>query len=508
MPEMSFGPKAEVPPETPPQPLPKEGLGTEESREQRGAGDPRRAPADAGPRSSERAPVSLDAIDVISSREGPVVHDGGFVRAEVAQTISVFPADPGPTTARSQALPLDEYASDAEPVSLRDLGVVLAPVAAPPPWRPQAAPSPAAAAAPAKKPSFFDVDLLPAAPSEPPPSDKSAPNSGMRDILAMTAQVRERQERAGSDLLHLSGGLFGDAPAPPLGPPDLSLLSPPEDVETDALVPISVAPVIALDRLAPRPAPPGEAASAPQRASRSVAPAPVVSERSPRGQGTNRAGIASWVIAAAAVCVAAAALAYRSDKRETPASTPASVVVTAAVSAPTVDRSPEPPPSEPVRDEPARDRPSERRDAPARTVEPAHTARERVPVVVPPIATPPPAQVAPPPVAPAPAPAPAPTPVAAPPAPAGGEFDRAAAKASLAAAAAAAAGCRQPDDPSGGARVSITFAPSGRVTSSSVSGPPFQGTKTGACIAGAFRRASVPPFSGDSVTVNKEVSVQ
>jgi hypothetical protein len=33
-----------APPETPPQPLPKEGLGTEESREQRGAGDPRRAP--------------------------------------------------------------------------------------------------------------------------------------------------------------------------------------------------------------------------------------------------------------------------------------------------------------------------------------------------------------------------------------------------------------------------------------------------------------------------------
>jgi phospholipase/carboxylesterase len=32
-----------MPPETPPQPLPKEGLGTEESREQRGAGDPWRA---------------------------------------------------------------------------------------------------------------------------------------------------------------------------------------------------------------------------------------------------------------------------------------------------------------------------------------------------------------------------------------------------------------------------------------------------------------------------------
>jgi hypothetical protein len=96
-----------------------------------------------------------------------------------------------------------------------------------------------------------------------------------------------------------------------------------------------------------------------------------------------------------------------------------------------------------------------------------------------------------------------------PPPPAGGaEFDRGAAKAALASAASAAAGCKQGDDPSGGARVSVTFAPSGRVTSARIVSGPFQGTKTGGCIAQTFRTASVPPFSGDPVTVAKEISVQ
>src|SRR5258706_16020429 len=45
------------------------------------APEPEGAPAaEVGPRSSERDPVSLDGIDVISGHEGPVVHDGGFVR--------------------------------------------------------------------------------------------------------------------------------------------------------------------------------------------------------------------------------------------------------------------------------------------------------------------------------------------------------------------------------------------------------------------------------------------
>ncbi|MCC6217504.1 MAG: DUF4339 domain-containing protein [Polyangiaceae bacterium] len=92
--------------------------------------------------------------------------------------------------------------------------------------------------------------------------------------------------------------------------------------------------------------------------------------------------------------------------------------------------------------------------------------------------------------------------------PAGAEFDKGAARAALDAAAGAASGCRKDGDPSGVAQVAVTFAPSGRVTSAVVSGPPFAGTATGGCIAAALRRARVPPFSGDPVTVGKRVVVQ
>ncbi|MEZ4310987.1 MAG: hypothetical protein R3F14_23340 [Polyangiaceae bacterium] len=90
-------------------------------------------------------------------------------------------------------------------------------------------------------------------------------------------------------------------------------------------------------------------------------------------------------------------------------------------------------------------------------------------------------------------------------APAGGEFSASAAKASLRNAAGAAAGC--PSDKPGVATVSITFAPSGRVTSSNVSGV-FAGTTTGGCIASAMRRASVPPFEGGPVAVVWKVTLR
>jgi hypothetical protein len=89
-----------------------------------------------------------------------------------------------------------------------------------------------------------------------------------------------------------------------------------------------------------------------------------------------------------------------------------------------------------------------------------------------------------------------------------GPFDAAAANISLNEATAHAAACRKEGDPSGIARVVITFAPSGRATSATISGPPFTGTDTGSCIAARFRGASVPPFSGDHVTVAKTVTIQ
>jgi hypothetical protein len=82
----------------------------------------------------------------------------------------------------------------------------------------------------------------------------------------------------------------------------------------------------------------------------------------------------------------------------------------------------------------------------------------------------------------------------------GTPFDTKAAKAALNAAFARAASCRGPDDPGGEVTAFLTYAPSGRVTSATVSGV-FAGTPIGDCIATALRGARVPPFSGEHVTV-------
>ena len=95
----------------------------------------------------------------------------------------------------------------------------------------------------------------------------------------------------------------------------------------------------------------------------------------------------------------------------------------------------------------------------------------------------------------------------APRAPVGAGFDRQAAINALTTQAGQASSCRKGEDPSGTATVIITFAPSGRVTSANVSGPPFAGTPTGGCIAAAFRRARVPEFDGENVTVSKTVVI-
>jgi hypothetical protein len=95
-----------------------------------------------------------------------------------------------------------------------------------------------------------------------------------------------------------------------------------------------------------------------------------------------------------------------------------------------------------------------------------------------------------------------------PPAAEGTEFDRAAARSALAGAAAQASSCRKDGDPSGTATLTIIFAPSGRVTSAQIQGPPFAGTPTGGCIANTMRRATVPAFSGEHVTVTKQIVVQ
>jgi hypothetical protein len=87
-------------------------------------------------------------------------------------------------------------------------------------------------------------------------------------------------------------------------------------------------------------------------------------------------------------------------------------------------------------------------------------------------------------------------------------FDASAANAALETAAAQASTCRKTGDPSGSATVTITFSTSGRVTSATISGPPFAGTETGSCIASRLRGARVPAFAGEFITVKKTVAIQ
>jgi hypothetical protein len=84
-----------------------------------------------------------------------------------------------------------------------------------------------------------------------------------------------------------------------------------------------------------------------------------------------------------------------------------------------------------------------------------------------------------------------------------GPFDRGAASAALNVAAAAAGSCREEGSGNFPVNVSVTFATSGVVTNATVDSAPYSGTRTGGCIARAFRSARINPFVGLAVTVHK-----
>ncbi len=86
-------------------------------------------------------------------------------------------------------------------------------------------------------------------------------------------------------------------------------------------------------------------------------------------------------------------------------------------------------------------------------------------------------------------------------------FAAAAARAALESAAGSAPACKRPGGPTGSGRVTVTFAPSGRVTTATVSGGDYGGSAVGGCVAGLFRRARVPPFDGAPTTVAKSFNI-
>ena len=86
-------------------------------------------------------------------------------------------------------------------------------------------------------------------------------------------------------------------------------------------------------------------------------------------------------------------------------------------------------------------------------------------------------------------------------------FSVSAAQVALTQAAANAMSCSKPGGPTGSGKVQVTFATSGRVTTANVAGPPFAGTPVGGCVAGVFRKARIPAFAGNPVTVSKSFNI-
>jgi predicted Zn finger-like uncharacterized protein len=86
-----------------------------------------------------------------------------------------------------------------------------------------------------------------------------------------------------------------------------------------------------------------------------------------------------------------------------------------------------------------------------------------------------------------------------------GDFNTQAAREALEDAAVRAAKCKTIDTPAGNARVAVTFAPNGHVTNAVIDSGPIVGTAAGTCVAGKFRAAKVPAFSGEPVLVRKNV---
>ncbi len=85
-------------------------------------------------------------------------------------------------------------------------------------------------------------------------------------------------------------------------------------------------------------------------------------------------------------------------------------------------------------------------------------------------------------------------------------FSRTAAAQSLERAIESAQECKATGNPIGPSHARITFAPSGEVTDV-VLEPPYAGTAVGQCIEQKLRRASVPDFDGDAVTVGKNFTL-
>ncbi|MBL9020951.1 MAG: hypothetical protein JNL21_02075 [Myxococcales bacterium] len=401
---------------------------------------------------------------------------------------------------------------ELEPVSLHDIERILAPGRAPPKL---AAKEPEPTKPEPTKPEPREGLATTVQPEE----DQDAPDSAINDLraLARASKMPGHRDHELDEVLHMGGvapgSVMGDAPPPPLVPPDLAALV---EKEKD-----SDKPKKPEGATKPRPRPPlkEKRAEAPAPAETSIEPpaAPIASAAparsvKPRASGRPSTTGSTRPKSAAPVAkvtekkeggggrallylgAAAAFLGvgyWLGTRNQAPPPTPAppvTVVVTQRVPS-------EPPPAEQIDTAMAADpEPAPSASAAGPTTRAPETAAGSIPASTTTATAATPAATT------APATTTAPTPAV-------GEFDKGAANAALAGAVASASACKQEGDPSGQAKVQVTFAPSGKVTVANIVGPPFAGTKTGGCIAMAFRSAKVPPFTGDPVTVSKTVAI-
>ena len=67
--------------------------------------------------------------------------------------------------------------------------------------------------------------------------------------------------------------------------------------------------------------------------------------------------------------------------------------------------------------------------------------------------------------------------------------------------------CKAKDTPTGEGHVVVTFAPTGTAQGAVVDKGPFVGTKSEKCISTEYKRARVPAFKGDPVSVGKTFKI-
>lgn len=67
--------------------------------------------------------------------------------------------------------------------------------------------------------------------------------------------------------------------------------------------------------------------------------------------------------------------------------------------------------------------------------------------------------------------------------------------------------CKKADGPTGSGHVKVTFEPNGSVSTAIVDSGPYPGTPVGGCIAGKYRAAHIPAFSGAAVSVGKSFTI-